>query len=207
MWILVMFMPVLRRSFVSKLLFVLITFIGCSSVLAQTKSDDDLYSPLGELYQSSQYVDSTQARLVLYRTAALEQQRKAAVVRIAINGAYHTSLMEGAHSVICLPAGPITVDLSPVRNSSRVNKETQKQTGVLLSAGKTTYLLVRAANQDHFSVDEATAQADLQGSKEQVHALSRVPDAQACITQPAAPAAETKAVDGLQQTPSTDAQR
>jgi hypothetical protein len=79
---------------------------------AQTSVADNPFQPLGAVFNLSERVVDSQARLVMFRPQASTET--SGVTRINVNGAYHTSLMAGAYAVLCLAPGPVALDVRPV---------------------------------------------------------------------------------------------
>lgn len=161
---------------------------------AQTNTADNLFQPLGAVFNLSERVVDSQARLIVFRSQGSSDPF--GVTRINVNGAYHTSLMSGAFAVLCLSPGPVVLDIRPVVAQQPVGKQADMKTQIELAAGQTVYLSASLQGDARFSlrpVEALPARESLKPMREQIHALSRVPAAQECkdpdAPVPAAPAA------------------
>lgn len=149
--------------------------------LAQTSGADNPFQPLGAVFNLSERVVDSQTRLVMFRPQASTET--AGVSRINVNGAYHTSLMAGAYSVLCLAPGPVSLDVRPVGAQQRASQQADMNTQIQLSSGQTVYLSASVQGNARYSlrpVEASPARESLKTLREQIHALSRVPDAQDC---------------------------
>lgn len=149
--------------------------------LAQTKVGDKPFQPLGAVFNESERVMKNPVRLVLFRPEASTENSE--VSRINVNGAYHTSLMSGAYSVLCLPPGPVALEVRAVKPLQRASEQADMSTQIQLNAGQTVYLSASLQGNNRFSlrpVEALSARESLKTLREQVHALSRVPQARDC---------------------------
>lgn len=149
---------------------------------AQSSVADNLFQPLGAAFNLSERVADSQARLIMFRpqlsTATTD------VTRINVNGAYHTSLMAGAYSVVCLAPGAVDLDVRPVQPLKTASSQADMNTQIQLAAGQTVYLSANLQANARYSlrpVEAQPARDSLKVLREQIHALSRVPATQPCI--------------------------
>ena len=161
---------------------------------AQTNVADNPFQPLGAVFNLSERVVDSQSRLVMFRPQA--STRSSGVTRINVNGAYHTSLMAGAYTVLCLAPGPVALDVRAVGAQQPASQQADMNTQIQLAAGQTVYLSASLQANARYSlrpVEALPARESLKPLREQIHALSRVPAAQECkdpdAPVPAAPAA------------------
>jgi OOP family OmpA-OmpF porin len=161
---------------------------------AQTSVADNPFQPLGAVFNLSERVVDSQARLVMFRPQASTET--SGVTRINVNGAYHTSLMAGAYAVLCLAPGPVALDVRPVGAQQPASQQADMNTQIQLAAGQTVYLSASLQGNARYSlrpVEALPARESLKPMREQIHALSRVPAAQECkdpdAPVPVAPAA------------------
>lgn len=148
---------------------------------AQTSVADNPFQPLGAVFNLPERVVDSQTRLVMFRPQSSTETT--GVSRINVNGAYHTSLMAGAYSVLCLAPGPVTLDVRPVAHMQRVSQQADMNTQIQLEAGQTVYLSASLQGNARYSlrpVEALPARESLKTLREQIHALSRVPAAQDC---------------------------
>lgn len=144
--------------------------------------------PMGEAYASAS-ITNTQSRLVVYRNPNAKQQ---SVMTVFINGSYHTSLMQSGFTKICLtePAIQVRTRLRPVNQA--VNVEQDKNVSLLVHKGQTQYVRVAEMPDGTTQMDVVSAKVagtELQHTREQMHALSRV--------EAATPCEDNKAADAL----------
>jgi OOP family OmpA-OmpF porin len=151
---------------------------------AQTSSEPEIFGqPLGDAFKAPAQVQATQTRLVVYRPQA--SVSTTGVVRVYVNGSYHTALMPTSYSTLCLAPGPVKVDVRQVRRNNPqtdlANSDADAQ--VQLDGSKTVYLSVRMREGARYAleaVDSAVATQELKTTREQIHAQTRVADAQDC---------------------------
>lgn len=170
---------------------------------AQAVEADSPLKALGAVFNQSERVVDTQVRLVMFRPLASSDIP--GVSRINVNGAYHTSLMAGAYSVLCLAPGLVALDVRSVVPQQRASQQPDMSTQIQLNAGQTVYLSASVQGNARYSlrpVEALPAREALKTMREQIHALSRVPAAQECKdpdavaapapTAPAEPAVTTR---------------
>jgi OOP family OmpA-OmpF porin len=170
-------------------------FGSVSLAWAQTAQDESPMKPLGAVFNQSERVLISQVRLVMFRPQTSSEM--AGVSRINVNGAYHTSLMAGAYSVLCLVPGLVNLDVRSVVPQQQASQQPDLSTQIQLNAGQTVYLSVIAQGNTRYSlrpVEAVSAREALKAMREQIHALSRVPASQECkdpdiVTAPAPSAA------------------
>lgn len=146
---------------------------------------------LGDIHQGPQQVDSSQARLVVYRPDASRFNGAASVF---INDVYHASLLRGAYSDSCLRPGRIGLGLRQVEEGQRPQERPETSLAIQVSGGQTLYLRVREQNgrPDLQVVSAAQAERELSGKRKQIHTISRV--AQECVQVAAASPASAPVV-------------
>jgi OOP family OmpA-OmpF porin len=161
---------------------------------AQTSVADNPFQPLGAVFNLSERVVDSQARLIMFRPQGSTDS--AGMTRINVNGAYHTSLMAGAYAVLCLAPGPVALDVRSVGAHQPASQQADMNTQIQLAAGQTVFLSASLQSNARYSlrpVEALPARESLKPLREQIHALSRVPGAQECkdpdAPVPAAPAA------------------
>lgn len=148
---------------------------------AQSSVADNPFQPLGAVFSLPERVVDSQTRLVMFRPQSSTETT--GVSRINVNGAYHTSLMAGAYSVLCLAPGPIALDVRQVVAQRPGSQQADMNTQIQLAAGQTVYLSVSLQGNARYSlrpVEALPARESLKSMREQIHALSRVPAAQDC---------------------------
>jgi len=136
---------------------------------------------LGAGFAQPGAVASTQSRLVIYRPGPAGQGNDA--LTVLVNGRYHASLVEAAHSDACVAPGPVRLGLRRVRVADGGRDGQQQELAMQLQPGAMNYVKVQAGQLQ--PVPPEQAQLELQGSREQVHTISRL--AQVCQVMAPAP--------------------
>jgi hypothetical protein len=174
------------KVYVRKLFISFIFVLGTAGAVAQTEnaasqsSIESVREPLGEYYKLGSFVVSPLARIVVYRTS---QGYVPDVVRVEVNGRYHSSLQLGSFTEICLPASDgVTLSSRLLRAHGGPNNVAEITT-LNLKPGHDTY--VRAVEMGNgrviFTQVAATiAMPDLQQTRRQIHAVSRAVAERAC---------------------------
>jgi OmpA-OmpF porin, OOP family len=179
--------------------------LACAQPWAALAQSDNLgnrpNSPIhafGQTFASPLPTIEQQSRMVFYRTAQSSSVPGAA--SIYVNGAYHTSLVAGGYSELCMPIGPTELGVKSVQIGRSVKDTLDTITVMRASAAQTQYFRVQevgSARQLLQPVASVQALQEIQGLREQTHTISRVPAASACITNPTA-AAPVAAAPALQ---------
>lgn len=135
--------------------------------------------PMGDAYALAT-ASNEQSRLVVYRNPNDKQQ---SVVTVYVNGSYHTSLMQAGFTKICLtePLIQVRTRLRPVNQA--VILEQDKDVSLTVNKGQTQYVRVAELPDGTAQMEVVTAKVasnELQKTREQMHALSRVEGARPC---------------------------
>lgn len=140
---------------------------------------------LGQGFAEAGGVAFSQSRLVLYR--AYERGTQDAL-SVFIQGRYHASLVEGAHSEACLPPGVADMGVRRVRVGDGGKDGVEAALRLPMPAGQTVYLKLTGQGTEAVLQPMPAEQArhELQNSRRQLHTVSRI--AQPC--EPAAPVAQ-----------------
>lgn len=139
-----------------------------------------LSEPMGEFYKPAYGVAASQSRITLYRPS---QGYVAGVISVQLNGNYHTSLQLGSFAELCLPATSRAFLSARMQRTGESIKNYTDITTVSLKPGQDTFVRVvdMGNSRTLFTVVEAgAALAELQQTRRQMHALSRVDAAQLC---------------------------
>lgn len=136
--------------------------------------------PMGNAYLASAPVPVDKSRLVVYRPPNAKQQ---SVMTVFINGSYHTSLMQAGFTKVCLDESKLNVRsrLRPVNEP--VNVALDKNLSLTIPKGQSQYVRVVELANGGTEMEVVTAQVagnELQKTREQMHALSRVEGASPC---------------------------
>lgn len=157
----------------------------CASVGAQQVGKDSRINPFGRVFEAPKTVADHQTRLFFYRIAQHSTVKGAA--SIYVNGAYHASLVAGAYSQLCMPAGDIELGLKSVQVGLQVRDKLDTITIDRSQAGQNHFFRVNevsAGRQVLMVVPTAQALTEMQGTKEQIHTISRVKAAAECGIKP-----------------------
>ena len=177
-----------------------------AGALGQSAYKDSRIQALGQTFVAPEPVVAQQARLIFYRTAQSSAVPGAA--SIYVNGAYHASLVAGAYSQLCMPVGEIELGLKSVEVGRTVPDKLDTVTIARSQAAHTHYFLVKqvgAQRQVLSAVPPEQALMEIKGAKEQIHTISRVPEASECIAQRAKPQAPTAVASAQTITLAADA--
>lgn len=179
----------------SRLFIALIMALGAGSVTqAQTSMTTNQagvnakIDVLGGVFEPLASIGPSQSRIVVYRTT--NSQQLPGATGVFIQGQYHTSLVPGGYSQLCLPPGQFEVGARQFRVGQNARDSYDTVTAVALPPAQTQYLTVMESSGRPVMkpVTAAQAQQELGGTRLQIHTISRVAQAQNCVAT-AAPAA------------------
>ncbi len=144
---------------------------------------------LGSVFAPLANFGPTQSRIVVYRTTNATQLPGA--TGVFIQGQYHTSLVPGGYSQLCLPPGQFEVGARQFRVGQNPKDSYDTVTALALPPAQTQYLTVDESSGRPVMkpVTAAQAQQELGATRLQVHTVSRVAQAQNCVAA-AAPVAQ-----------------
>lgn len=201
-----LFTTVLKKLIVRSIVLIMLGMAWQGfSVAAPNNEPEITGQALGEVFKAPVAVLASQARLIVYRPQGATADT--GLVRVYINGSYHTSLMPTSYSLLCLAPGPVKVDVRQVRRNTGKSDQAGANTEIQLDGGKTVYLSVKNLEGARYgleSVDSAMATEELKTTREQIHALSRVVAAQECKDPAVDPAAKAKTPPSPAAAPSAD---
>jgi OOP family OmpA-OmpF porin len=179
----------------SRLFIALLMALGAGSVTqAQTSMTTNQagvnakIDVLGGVFEPVTNIGPSQSRIVVYRTT--NSQQLPGATGVFIQGQYHTSLVPGGYSQLCLPPGQFEVGARQFRVGQNARDSYDTVTAVALPPAQTQYLTVMESSGRPVMkpVTAAQAQQELGGTRLQIHTISRVAQAQNCVAT-AAPAA------------------
>ena len=137
--------------------------------------------PLGDTYAEVRSVADEQTRIVFYRASARDA---AGVISVYLNGRYHASLQKDAFTVVCFIGKKTDVRTRYLPNhSADIRPELDTHFAIAMSGGESVYLRITEIAGNTSRIDPVTAQValkDLTDAQQQMHTLSRVPNAQTC---------------------------
>lgn len=134
---------------------------------------------LGKIYEGPSRFSPQLSRITFYRPHVPDRQ---GAYSIKINGDYHASLQPGGYTNLCIQ--PMQVQLQAHHVENGKPRTTQNAQVVLdLHSGKDTYVRIEAHDNAEASisiVESQLAQTELKNTRQQIHTLSRVPQATPC---------------------------
>ena len=144
-------------------------------------------SPLGGRFSIFEQIAAKQTRVIFYRPTT---QKQPGAVTVYVNGRYQTSLTAGGYVELCMPPNKAEVGVRTVKVGDRPNDGLDTITALNLTAGQTTFVRVRESSTSRVALQPIAANealAELQATRQQIHTISRVPDAEQCIDGGSAP--------------------
>jgi hypothetical protein len=197
------FRPQNKANMIKKILHSIGIFLifACVQVAAQTQAplprtlETNQAGPnasidvLRERFTTTTALPAQELKLVIFRHPKYAQSQ--GVVSLFINERYHSSLLAGGFTEVCMPRGAVNIKLRTTKAAERTNAIfTAAQIDMAEQIG---YLSVfdDAGSPAMVRVTEAAALADLGELLRQVHTLSRVPDQQSCSGATATPGSAT----------------
>ena len=136
---------------------------------------------LGGVFTPLTNIGPSQSRIVVYRT--LNTQQLAGATGVFIQGQYHTSLVPGGYSQLCLPPGQFEVGARQFRVGQTARDNYDTVTAIALPPAQTQYLTVVESSGRPVLKPVTAAQAlqELGATRLQMHTISRVTQAQNCV--------------------------
>jgi OOP family OmpA-OmpF porin len=133
-------------------------------------------------------VSASQSRVIFYRPLASTVEGASSIY---INGRYHTSLVPGGYSPICIPPGKVELGVRHMDVQNRPNKDGfDSITEMRVTGGENQFIRVHDQGPRSIVLMPVRAQQalqELQSTRLQVHTVSRVANASECIDAPAQP--------------------
>lgn len=146
---------------------------------AFAEQERGVFQTLGAWYTPVKDLSNTQSRLVFYRP----QGDGLGVITLHIDGRYHTSLQDGAYSVICLDRASVNLQAQPGRSWARADASREVSQNVVTSGGQTLFVRlseVLATRPRMDVVPSGVAAQEVQTTRQQMHSVSRVSSAMPC---------------------------
>ena len=160
---------------------------GTASVFMQARQEglNARIEVLSGVYAASGQVDPGQSRLLFYRSA--QDAALPGATSVFVSQDYHTSLVPGAWSELCLPPGALEAGARQMRVGQPPRDLMDAITLLEGRGGQTLYLRVHEGTGKPVlqPVAAEQAQLDLMGLCRQVHTVSRVAQGQPCKLAPA----------------------
>lgn len=156
-------------------------FAADNNEAAKTSAASTIQAPLGDSFSIFDRVTDKQTRVIFYRPTTQKQPGAATVY---VNGRYHTSLIPGGYAELCMPPNKAEVGVRTVKVGDRPKDGLDTITALNLIAGQTTFVRVRESSTSRVALQPIAsneALAELKATRQQIHTISRVTDAQECI--------------------------
>lgn len=136
---------------------------------------------LGGVFTPLTNIGANQSRIVVYRT--FNTQQLPGATGVFIQGQYHTSLVPGGYSQLCLPPGQFEVGVRQFRVGQSARDSYDAVTAVALPPAQTQYLSVVESSGRPVMKPVTAAQAlqELGATRLQIHTISRVAQGQNCV--------------------------
>ena len=166
---------------------------GASSpVVIDQPGEAPVSQPQGNTYATPSKVNPKLARIVVYRA---DRKDSRGVAHLEINGKYHTSLQNGGYSEVCVLPSEFILSANMVEADDSGNNGPKTSLTIDTRAQQHIYMRVQDSGDNKASITpvvEDVAQTELQKTRRQVHAATRVPDLPECVepTDPYAPSTQ-----------------
>lgn len=136
---------------------------------------------LGGTFTPPANIGVSQSRIVVYRT--FNTQQLLGATGVFIQGQYHTSLVPGGYSQLCLPPGQFEIGARQFRVGQSAQDSYDTVTAIALPPAQTQYLsVVESSGRPVMKPVKATqALQELGATRLQIHTVSRVTQAQNCV--------------------------
>ncbi len=134
---------------------------------------------LGDVFVAPGGVDQQQMRLTFYRARTSTFKGSTSIY---FNGMYHATLARSAFSSLCASPGLVNLGIKPVKVGDQIKDNFESISELELQGGRNYYMrVVEDRNVKVLQpVSESEALAELAGTREQIHTISRVTPAQVC---------------------------
>jgi outer membrane protein OmpA-like peptidoglycan-associated protein len=146
-------------------------------VFGQAKPRYGVQTPQGGSYVAAPAVVPEQTRIVLFRGTGDEAT---GVISLFVNERYHASLQSHAFAVVCLPPAKHVLR---ARSAEVVDLASQPRLPLVAFGGQSQFVRVQsngAAPPSLQVVAASVAEAEMANTHQQMHTISRVPNAQLC---------------------------
>ncbi|WP_158270490.1 OmpA family protein [Limnohabitans sp. Jir72] len=156
-------------------------FAADNTEAAKTSAVSNIQEPLGDSFSIFDRVTAKQTRVIFYRPTT---QKEPGAATVYVNGRYHASLIPGGYAQLCMLPKQATVGVRMVKVGDPAKDGLDTTAPVNLAAGQTTFLRVREPGTSRATLQPIAANealAELQTTRQQIHTLSRVADAQECV--------------------------
>jgi len=154
------------------------------SIQSRPGSSGTSIAVLGQRFESLVSVAPDQGRIVLFRPAGFDNLTGS--TGIFINERFHTSMVAGGFTYLCMAPNQVEVGARQVKVGERAKDPIDSVTPLQVIGGETVYLRVAGLSGRPVltRVSETEALGQLSGMREQIQAVSRVDGAQSCRSSP-----------------------
>jgi outer membrane protein OmpA-like peptidoglycan-associated protein len=135
----------------------------------------------GEDYAAPKKLSLALSRITIYRPS---QGTKTGVARVELNGKYHTSLQFGRFTELCVEPNQHELAARMVRTGDEFKNDQDAKTTLMAVAGQNLYVRVSDYTDGNLMltpVNVDVAQAELNATQRQIHAISRIQEAKECF--------------------------
>ena len=160
-----------------------LSLVACAAAVAVPAFAQTSIEALTEAYDlQNKVVASGQSRIIFYRPL---QARLPGAATIYVNGRYHTSLVAGGFSTVCLPPGKVELGVHQIDLQRRRNKDGfDSITQLNLPNAQNVFVRVHDQSLKNLAlmpVRAAEAAPEVAQTRLQAHTISRVSDAVDCV--------------------------
>ena len=165
-----------------------------TSIETQQAGVNSRIEVLGTLFTPPSGIAASQSRMVFYRSN--DSMGLKGATGVFVNGQYHTSLIPGGYSQLCLEPGAVEIGTRQFQVGGAAKDTYDTLTAVRLQAAQNQYfaVYVEAGRPVFKPVSTAQALKELATARLQMHTISRVTQARECVQAPATAVAETRPV-------------
>jgi OOP family OmpA-OmpF porin len=179
-------MPTIKARLFS-IIWLVCAFWSASTVHAQTTvltnqaGVNARIDVLGATFTSPSAIGPSQARMVFYR--ASNRDTLPGAIAVFVNGRYHTSLVPGGFSQLCLAPGAVEIGARQFRVGQSARDNFDTVSALELPSSQTQFLSVVEVSGRPVLKPVPANQAILEmaGTRQQMHTISRVSNAQNCV--------------------------
>jgi hypothetical protein len=174
--------PVRAWRVLNPFVVLLSSFVCWASPAVLAQSDSGQIQALGPAFAPVQDVIDAQSRLIIYRAGG--EGSGSGVITLHMDGRYHTSLQNGAFSMVCLNGVITNLQAQPGRSWARADPEREVSQSVVMSSGQTLYVRLSEPVVGRPKIEVvplSVASQEIFATRQQIHSISRVPNAKPCI--------------------------
>lgn len=158
----------------------LVLVVASHAASAQSSDSRVNIDAFGEVFSTALAAPANQTRIFVFRN---NQAPNALPVNIYLNGQYHASLLRGGFSEFCAAPGAVNIKAALDDASKLHTSKLDAGQRLALQAGQTIYLKVDESTSPAIGLLSGTAaqaKADIEGTRRQIHTISRAKAALTC---------------------------